>query len=275
MKKLTIGADPEFLLFDPFSKSYVPSIGLLGGTKDKPLPIIKNKKEIGKIQEDNVMGEFCVPVAKTANEFKTSINNILAQIQSNLPSGLCITREAAAYFDPNLLRHPQAKMVGCDPDFDAWDVKRNPTPQIANGTLRTCGGHVHVGMPEIIGETERDKAYDRVFFTRWLDLFLGVPSILLDTDTLRKQFYGKAGAHRPKPYGVEYRVMSNFWIFSDSFITWVVNNVEKAYSRYRGSDEKKRTLSTYEASIKRAINQKDRNTADDLIDLFEISLPAY
>lgn len=261
MKKLTVGADPEFLLYDPVSEKHIPSIGLLGGTKGNPVPM-----GIGSIQEDNVMGEFCIPPAESANELNAIIQAVIAEIQGRI-HGLSMTREAAAYFDPDMLKHPQARHVGCDPDFDAWSIKKNPTPKVANGNLRTCGGHVHVGMPEIVGKTERDKAYDRVYFTRWLDLFLGVPSVLLDKDTLRSQFYGKAGAHRPKPYGVEYRVMSNFWIFNSKLIKWVYNNVQAAYNAYRNFGG---NLDDYRGAIEQAINNKDKEFARALIRDFNV-----
>lgn len=266
MTKLTVGADPEFLLFDPQSQTHVPSIGLLGGTKRNPVPM-----KYGSIQEDNVMGEFCIPPATSAREFNTTIQAVIGEIQGRLPDGLCMTREAAAYFDPNMLNHPQAKVVGCDPDFDAWTIRRNPTPKVAEGTLRTCGGHVHVGMPEIVGETDRDKAYDRVFFVRWLDLYLGVPSVILDKDDLRSQYYGKAGAHRPKPYGVEYRVMSNFWIFSSKYVRWVFNSVEKAYNAFRSSSTP--DLSEYADSLRGIINNKDKQVANIFLRDFGIVLP--
>src|SRR3546814_1862742 len=45
-----------------------------------------------------------------------------------------------------------------------------------------------------------------------LDWYLGLWSLGKDKDKVRRSLYGKAGACRIKPYGVEYRVLSNFWI---------------------------------------------------------------
>jgi hypothetical protein len=63
-----------------------------------------------------------------------------------------------------------------------------------------------------------------------MDLFLGVPSTVMDKGTLRRQLYGKAGSFRQKPYGCEYRTLSNFWIFNPDLIKWVYDQTEKAIS---------------------------------------------
>jgi hypothetical protein len=66
---------------------------------------------------------------------------------------------------------------------------------------------------------------------RRMDLALAVPAVFMDQEgLLRKQLYGKPGAFRVKPYGFEYRVLSNFWIFNDKHIEWVWKATEKALS---------------------------------------------
>ena len=61
-----------------------------------------------------------------------------------------------------------------------------------------------------------------------MDKFLGVPSVLRDSGTLRRKLYGGAGAFRFKNYGVEYRTLSNFWIFDESNIQWAYRGTEQA-----------------------------------------------
>ena len=54
-----------------------------------------------------------------------------------------------------------------------------------------------------------------------MDCFHGIISVLLDSSkssARRKELYGKAGAHRPKDYGVEYRVLSNYWLKSPELV---------------------------------------------------------
>ena len=82
-------------------------------------------------------------------------------------------------------------------------------------------GHIHIGYdnPDYLTSLAIIKA---------MDLFLGVPSIILDSDNIRRKTYGKAGAFRPKKYGVEYRTLSNFWITDQKSVNWVFKQVQKA-----------------------------------------------
>ena len=56
-----------------------------------------------------------------------------------------------------------------------------------------------------------------------MDATLGLASLLFDPDTKRRSLYGKAGAFRPKSYGVEYRVLSNRWIKGIPLMRYVYN----------------------------------------------------
>ncbi|GAF96989.1 unnamed protein product, partial [marine sediment metagenome] len=105
----------------------------------------------------------------------------------------------------------EARRFACDPDFDPYDISINVmAPDASEGTLRSCGGHIHLGN-EKVGD-DFDMQLEVV---KTMDIFLGMPSLLLDKDPTsqrRRELYGKAGAHRPKPYGVEYRALGNFWL---------------------------------------------------------------
>ena len=61
-----------------------------------------------------------------------------------------------------------------------------------------------------------------------LDKTLGVASLEWDTDQDRRSLYGKAGAFRPKPFGLEYRVLSNAWCRNDQRVGYVYELVRQA-----------------------------------------------
>jgi hypothetical protein len=55
----------------------------------------------------------------------------------------------------------------------------------------------------------------------------------------RKELYGKAGAYRPTKYGVEYRVMSNYFASSPKFVKIIYDLTKDALSiMERGDDDK-------------------------------------
>lgn len=217
---ITIGSDPEFFLVQ--GSSFKSGIGKIGGTKHDPAPL---EREGFFIQEDNVAVEFNVPPASECREFVDNIEWAISHIGKKLQShGYNIAWDASAYFPEEELAHPAAKVFGCEPDFNAWkEGAVNPRPETKEVSLRTCGGHIHIGYPEN-GE--------RIFRHRLIqaaDLFLGVPSCLVDRDSLRNKLYGKAGAFRPTPYGAEYRVLSNFWLRRKQWVEWAYRGMESAY----------------------------------------------
>jgi hypothetical protein len=69
-----------------------------------------------------------------------------------------------------------------------------------------------------------------------MDFYLGLPSLVYDAATRRREMYGKAGAYRPKSYGVEYRTLSNAWLNSAELIRWVYRATQKGVLSVIGGD---------------------------------------
>lgn len=213
---LLIGADPELFIRHKHYGSYKSAVGLIGGSKWKPKPI---DNEGHAILEDNVALEFNIKPAESLQAFRSSIHKVLDHFRSILPEYQLDTASAVSFPEAELQTR-EAQLFGCEPDFDAWNLCENQKPHAEDSNLRSCGGHIHVGS-EIAQE-------EPIQVIRAMDLFLGVPSIKLDNGTLRRQLYGKAGCFRPKEYGVEYRTLSNFWIFEDRFIEWAYTGTQRA-----------------------------------------------
>lgn len=209
---ITIGADPELFCVDR-NGDIVMGIGKIGGTKDMPKPVT-----LGAVQEDNVLAEFNIDPAKNPDQFVKHINTVTAELDKILAeSGLVSKVQTSHNFEKDVLMSGglQALEFGCDPDMDCWtqNVNESPNPYT---TLRTAGGHVHVGYDN---PTE-GRSYEVACILEYL---LGIPSVLLDDDTDRRSMYGQSGSCRIKPYGVEYRVLSNFWLKTDNLKRWVFN----------------------------------------------------
>ena len=114
-------------------------------------------------------------------------------------------------------------------------------------------------------EEEDDAHFIKAMeITKQLDFVLGVPSVLLDRDGLtRRSLYGKAGAFRPKPYGAEYRVLSNFWLKHENMINWVYSGTQKAFTML--AEEGINLFNEYGDTAQRIINCDDVEGARDLL----------
>lgn len=219
----TIGCDPEVMLVKAKGGGLVSAIPFYLGTKEKP-----EKINGGIVSHDNVNVEFGTDPAKTHDEWLNNLQAVIRKVVEMAPVDHTIVVAASANFPDEALSAPEARMFGCDPDFDAYELSPNPAPDTKDiPNLRSCGGHIHVGSKFLT-----DDVWNVVNFTKALDVFLGIPSVLLDKDPssqARRNLYGKAGCHRPKPYGVEYRTLSNFWVSRKRLASLMYNLVSDAY----------------------------------------------
>jgi len=253
--KLKLGCDPEVFLTDLHGQ-LIASCGKIGGTKAAPMPLPLGEGYC--VQEDNVAMEFNIPAANRVEEFVESIGKTLKFLNDGVKEsyGFTIGELASADFPDKELQHPAAQEFGCDPDFNAWTGKKNPRPRAPSPNLRSCGGHVHIGYNvKELG----DDSPQRV--VRCMDLFLGVPSVLMDKDEKRKQLYGKRGAYRVKPYGVEYRTLSNFWIFNPRLRQWVWENTHRAVDAVVAQFP----VEEYSDQILDAIDNNNKDVANQLV----------
>jgi len=256
-----IGCDPEVFVADR-NGALRSIIGNIGGTKDNPLPLATLGDGFA-VQEDNVAMEFNIPASDSKQAF---INNVVKarDFLNTLVSDAFqwqIDNRSAASFPDDQLVDPRSHVFGCDPDFNAWTGHTNPKPKADDANLRSCGGHVHIGF----AFNTKDQAMETI---RGLDLLLGVPSVLMDSGDLRKQLYGKAGAFRFKSYGVEYRTLSNFWIFDERLIAWVYDNTEKVLDAVQAGASFKQ----YEDVITSCINSNDKTLALNLVNDFNLEV---
>lgn len=202
MSHLTTGTDVELILAR--GGKFVSAIPIIKGDKKHP-----EEMECGSlIQHDNVTLEFAIPPTTNEEDWLNKIKTALVNMRKRLPDDLEVLSVASGYFDQSELDHPEAKKFGCEPDFDAWSKSQN-NPPCAEATFRSCGGHIHIGAASLSKDA---KKWEMV---RIMDLVHSMAMLCIDTtpeSVERKQLYGKAGCHRPKPYGVEYRTLSNTWI---------------------------------------------------------------
>jgi hypothetical protein len=218
---IKLGCDPE--VFVKKNGVFHSAYGMCSGTKAHPLPCPD-----GGLQVDGMALEFNVTPCDTGDEFVSRIKSVLGSLQDIVP-GYELSITPVAMFDQSHFdsQPEQARELGCDPDWNAWTGAENPRPDNTT-TMRTAGGHIHVGwcdptQPQAYGHQDMAQA-----LIKQLDFYLGLPSLVFDTDTKRRAMYGKAGAYRVKPYGVEYRTLSNQWIATEGLIRWADRATRKA-----------------------------------------------
>lgn len=262
ISNVSIGADPEMFLWSEQQQKYVPVVGLVGGTKGKPLPI--STKEGYFLQEDNVMVEYCIPPAKTRGQFLESIEFVKNYIDETVLAryGLKSRCVASAFFEKSQLMSDQAQEFGCEPDYNAYTYEENSVSK-GNPLLRTAGGHIHVGFDNPNPDTSNK-------IVRAMDLYLGLPSILLDPDTERRKMYGKAGAFRLKKYGVEYRVLSTFWTDNVQLMSWAFDSTQKAIDFVNMGG-----IITNEDEIVEAINTCNKEKVINILDAYNIDVEEF
>ncbi len=191
-------------------QTFVPITGLLGGTKEKPIPIPNtgHLKDF-KMQEDGPAVEFNIPPCGTSPSFGNAIINSLDYLAAYLSTKGLVPLQSTRFVeltDEHFELFPTLRVVGCDPDILAYSengTTKRPIPEY--GKIRGAGGHIHIGYDK--------KLIPPQILAKLLDITLLLPLLKDDKQGKRRIFNGLAGLYRDKPYGMEYRPLSNFWIW--------------------------------------------------------------
>lgn len=256
----TLGADPEVFLGK--GKSVRSAIDRVGGSKAMPMPL-----PIGDgfaVQEDGVAVEFNIPPAKDRDTFIKNIHAGYSFLEEVIGKTwkFNFIKDSAVSFPACELEDPRAWEFGCEPDYNAWTNKVNPKPRAMDRNLRSCGGHVHVGYNFPNNEA-------KLKFIQFMDLYAGVPSQAMDSGVERRKLYGKMGAFRPTSFGVEYRVLSNFWIFSAPHTGWVYDQTSRALDAMQNNTI---NIREEEDLIRQAINENDSEVASFLVNKYNLDV---
>lgn len=205
----TFGSDPEFFLHN--GERICSAIAYLPSDDEDKKKIIDNYA----FYHDNVLAECTLPPAHSKQETVKIIRQGLQHLTDL--TGLTISDLPSAHLHPDELDNEEAQRINCHAEFCAYmqeQVSKNEH-MFKNSSLRTAGGHIHLGSPLIL---EDSNLYITIYL---LDLFLGIPSLMLDNTAeskTRRTFYGHAGRFRQCEYGVEYRTLSNFWLTAPALV---------------------------------------------------------
>jgi hypothetical protein len=208
---VAFGSDAEVFLYDMTNRPF-PVCGMVGGTKQQPKPL---GLEGYFVQEDNCALEFNIPVCSTREEWTRAFAKASQLLNSAVPGHFRLAADPVAEFDKAFLQIPQTRVFGCEPDFNAWTMDMNATPEVPEGKegMRTAAAHVHISW-------DKPDEEQRIALVRASDIFVSLNDVLETGDTSRRLMYGKAGAFRFKEYGIEHRVLSNDWLWTKEGYIW-------------------------------------------------------
>ncbi len=257
-----VGSDVEFFLQEIASNEIVSAEGIIKGTKKEPFKFDKDN-DFYATSLDNVMAEGNIAPAVTPYEFWKNVEKLRAYIDSTIPNTLKTVAIPAARLDPKYLQTENAQVFGCDPSLNCW-TGEEVRPEPSGDNLRSAGFHIHVGYDEPSAETNQELA-------RAMDLFLGVPSILIEPKNERKAVgYGLSGNYRHQKHGMEYRSLSSYFSSEQKLIEWCFRNTAKAVQFV--NDDRVKEIADVGDLIQRIINKEDAGAAEHFCKEFAIEL---
>lgn len=257
---IKVGSDPELFIINSTNNKVVSSIGIIPGEKGNAYRAPDMPKGYG-LQIDNILAEFNIPATNRKEKFIASIEYMKDYIRDfvkKVNPDLDIQCIASREVDEDQLQSPEAKLFGCDVSYNAYTEDENPKPDGERGNLRSAGAHWHISY-------KLPNAATSIKLIKYLDMYLGIPSVVMDPDTKRRTLYGKAGDFRLKAYGVEYRTLSSYFISSQETLEFVWNGIMKAINAYNYNLP---LIST--ETVQNTINNSDVETAKYLIEKYNL-----
>lgn len=231
---LKVGCDPEFFLFDTKDKMYVSAHDLVPGSKRDPFPLNK-----GAVQVDGTAVEFNIDPASSAKEFSDNIIHVLIQIRKMIPSRYEFRFTPAIYYDKKYFDSlpENCKEMGCEPDYDSrGKLQKPPQPK---DTLRTAGGHIHLGWTDVKDPYCESHMMDCIQINSNAASYI---QSSWDFDTTRHILYGQNSPFRPKSYGVECRGFSNVWVKYPVLHEYLFDYATLAFNRADNPSKQWRSL---------------------------------
>lgn len=210
----TLGMDPEFF--------FVKEGKVIGAEKVIPENglIQQGSPSRGKIIIDGVQGELNLLTFGCREAGAQYISNVFYALNEHLKKNhpdvsIKIAQTMEVTKDELDSLSPKNKVFGCDQSFNAYNaVSMLEGIDPSKYLKRSCGGHIHMGIDSLYVKRIYGGFENLV---KLMDIIVGNTSVLIDRDSgnrERRKFYGKAGEYRLPKHGLEYRVLSNFWLTS-------------------------------------------------------------
>jgi hypothetical protein len=251
LKLQQVGTDSELFAVDPEGMCI-------------PAPLFHDEgKGQAPIHWDNACLEVAMPPADTEDRFVDVVQQWKRLVEYAITKhNLTPSWVPHTWIPEDYLNDSRVKHAGCDPDFNVYTGTRNPRPKL-NSPLRVAGGHVHISY-----DGPKDPATHRMIVTGFESLH-GTVGVLHDPSAIRSTLYGKAGSYRPKPYGLELRSPSTWWLKSEDTIRFTFRAARMAVEQ---PDELTKMYSTTDI-LRRTLDDRDQAVALGILTAFNQEYP--
>jgi len=265
------GGDPEFFVADKRGK--ILNSDQFFPHKTKPYTINLNYGSgKGKLYFDGIQAEFGMSPAICRVYFIMAVKQILSAAKNKIGEHKIVLKPSVRIRKDILVNaHPDAKIFGCMPDYNAYTLSVNtPEMNAERHPYRYAGGHIHIGLiksghsrPQYKRQRELlENETEHINWIKSLDFFVNLLTLPLDNSPAskrRRSKYGKAGCFRPTPYGIEYRSLSCWWLKSPIFVSLVLGLAKLGTAVAYSNNYKKllEMLNIEEEDVRRAIDESD------------------
>lgn len=218
-----MGSDPEF--FFKKNDKVIGSEHLIAekgefylGKEYKPYGSQVNPKFVRDGVQVELNPQYYTCRGSMGNEFRTAFQYLQKLIKSKDDKvKVCFSRSVRILKSELMKLDPKNQVFGCMPSKNAYGEDNSMYLASVDATkyrIRSAGGHIHIspsGDPalEKVIKNSPDK------LVQLLDIIVGNTCVMIDREPgnkIRRKLYGRAGEYRTPKHGVEYRVLSNFWL---------------------------------------------------------------
>ena len=225
---------------------------------------------------DGFQAEFSTPGVDCLDTLCTEVFHQLKALQAKLPLGYKLSPESTLPVTQLVLDKASEEHValGCKPSLNAYDHRGICVENCRDLRHRFAGGHIHFGLGPEFRTPEK-----LIAAVKMIDAVMGVASVSLlpKESPIRRRYYGLAGEYRTPSHGLEYRVLSNYWLRSPKLFMLTFTLARGAMRL--GLRDFRKDYQASDAEVTECINNHDVDLACKLIDrnrlIYEALLNAY
>jgi hypothetical protein len=252
--KCFCGTDPEIFVVDKQGK-VIPAWTFLQSKKETTALSFNGSKYI---YWDGFQSEFSQPNGNNCLEVLNldiwfCLRKILEYARVKVPGAKLSLKNVVDIPMPLMLSAEKKHVeLGCAPSFNVYWDRGKQVADPRELLKRFAGGHLHYGLGKV-SKKEIDK------IVRALDAILGVAGVSLAAeidDPIRREYYGRAGEYRLPKHGLEYRVLSNFWLIHPA-VAMLVNELFRVTIKLAQIGLHELTWKADEEEVRSVINNCD------------------